>query len=168
MKRCPNCKIVKSIDLFDKNISNKDGLQSQCKKCRSEKAKDYFQRKKESLYKQRSKYRKKKYKESNGDYLLDFKKRNTKYALKRKEILKEFLSEGCVVCGEKDPTVLEFDHLQEKLKGIANISNKKELLNEVKKCQILCCNCHRRKTAKERKFWKTWWTEKYLNDSYSK
>lgn len=59
----------------------------------------------------------------------------------------------CVSCGESDPIVLEFDHLQQSGKIIA-ISNAvcngwswKRIAAEIEKCQVLCANCHRRRTA---------------------
>jgi ribosomal protein L40E len=67
----------------------------------------------------------------------------------------EYLStHPCVVCGENDPTVLEFDHINGKVMDVsrlvANGATPKRLLREINLCQVLCSNCHRRKTAKER------------------
>lgn len=60
------------------------------------------------------------------------------------------LSHPCS-CGESDPIVLEFDHLANKDKNIAEIQgwSLKRLEREINKCQVLCANCHRRKTAKQ-------------------
>jgi len=76
--------------------------------------------------------------------------RNTEYIL---NILK---TNPCASCGESDPIVLDFDHLDPSTK-IENVSNLvgsgcslRRIKEEVKKCQILCANCHRRKTARER------------------
>ena len=33
-KRCPTCKEIKDVSEFDKNRRNKDGIHSQCKKCK--------------------------------------------------------------------------------------------------------------------------------------
>jgi len=57
----------------------------------------------------------------------------------------------CVDCGEADIMVLEFDHVRgEKLfnltDGVRNGTSKKRLLEEIDKCEVRCCNCHRRKT----------------------
>ena len=65
----------------------------------------------------------------------------------------------CVDCKEDDLLVLEFDHVRGK--KIANISRMLEfttlsvIKEEIKKCQVRCANCHRRKTAKDNKWKKT-------------
>jgi 5-methylcytosine-specific restriction endonuclease McrA len=61
----------------------------------------------------------------------------------------------CVVCGENDLVVLEFDHINPSEKSFAiarAISDGLKwevILQEIRKCQILCANCHKRKTAVE-------------------
>lgn len=63
----------------------------------------------------------------------------------------------CAVCGETDPVVLDFDHLGDKTAAIALMINQCQPLvkieAEMKKCQVLCSNCHRRKTAKQLGWW---------------
>jgi 5-methylcytosine-specific restriction endonuclease McrA len=76
--------------------------------------------------------------------------------LKRIFVLQFLLEHLCVDCGEKDPVVLDFDHLSELGKKIYSIS---EMINssscleslklEINKCAVRCSNCHRRKTAKD-------------------
>ncbi len=66
----------------------------------------------------------------------------------------EVLAGGhCVDCGETDMLVLEFDHVGAKRGQIStmvwNVSFA-TLLAEIAKCEIRCCNCHRRATAKRR------------------
>lgn len=85
-----------------------------------------------------------------------------KYIQCLRELVWDYLLQNpCIDCGESDPRVLEFDHLPEFDKK-CNISSavqgargKKLILDEIKKCEIRCCNCHRKKTA-ERGNW--WWT----------
>lgn len=62
-----------------------------------------------------------------------------------------FNSTGCKDCGEKDIRCLEFDHLDPSIKDF-NISDgylksKEDLVKEMSKCDILCANCHRKRTA---------------------
>lgn len=61
---------------------------------------------------------------------------------------------GCLKCGIKDPVVLEYDHVKgEKLASISqmitNTVSFETLKEEVRKCDVLCANCHRRKTANQ-------------------
>lgn len=59
----------------------------------------------------------------------------------------------CVLCGEEDPLVLEFDHLQDKefciSRGLGDAYSIDRLQKEIEKCQVLCANCHKRKTARD-------------------
>ncbi len=71
----------------------------------------------------------------------------------RIRLYKYLESHPCVQCGETDPIVLEFDHIHQSSKTIA-ISNAvcngwswRRIVTEIEKCQVLCANCHRRKTA---------------------
>ena len=57
---------------------------------------------------------------------------------------------SCVDCGESDPVVLEFDHLRDKEFGIAQGLRDRDwqsVLDEMAKCEVVCANCHRRRTA---------------------
>ena len=86
---------------------------------------------------QSSKVRRDKYRQIVYDYLLD---------------------NSCTDCGEKDPIVLEFDHLipKEKEYNIANMHHSSELalFKEIEKCEVVCANCHRRRTAKTQNWYK--------------
>lgn len=60
----------------------------------------------------------------------------------------------CLDCGESDPVVLDFDHLPgvEKRFEIARAVNASTrawptILKEIAKCEVVCANCHRRRTA---------------------
>ena len=64
-----------------------------------------------------------------------------------------FATHPCVDCGESDPVVLEFDHLDSKLFDIgAALSSRRwqDILDEIAKCEVVCANCHRRRTARRR------------------
>lgn len=70
---------------------------------------------------------------------------------RRLHVVLEYLSQHpCVDCGESDPVVLEFDHLGGKSftvsSGIKD-RNWNLVLSEIEKCEVVCVNCHRRRTA---------------------
>ena len=61
---------------------------------------------------------------------------------------------GCADCGENDPVVLEFDHLRDKVDNVAALVTRwswKRLLTEIEKCDVVCANCHRRRTHKRKR-----------------
>jgi transcription elongation factor Elf1 len=69
----------------------------------------------------------------------------------RRKAAKELIDEikktlGCIVCGENRPACLDFHHRdpKEKHKKISLMLDytKKRILEEVKKCDVLCKNCH--------------------------
>jgi hypothetical protein len=73
-----------------------------------------------------------------------------KYRQKRICMLRDIkMRHGCKVCGYKEHwSALDFHHKNPKTK-LFNISENKmtgitKLLTEIQKCDILCCNCHRR------------------------
>lgn len=83
----------------------------------------------------------------------DSKKSKSRSQDNRKKIVEYLKSNHCVDCGESDPVVLEFDHT-DPTKKIDNISNMVrrswELIKkEIDKCDVVCANCHRRRTAKQ-------------------
>lgn len=75
----------------------------------------------------------------------------TRYRKQKQWIDSYKLKKGCKECGfNKWPECLDFDHKNPKLKKFSISQNlvksKKALLKEIKKCQILCANCHRHKS----------------------
>lgn len=69
-----------------------------------------------------------------------------------------FKSNPCVQCGESDPIVLEFDHVDQSDKSfvIANMVtySVSTIQKEINKCRVLCANCHRRHTATQMGWYK--------------
>jgi hypothetical protein len=74
--------------------------------------------------------------------------------LKRTRFLLDFFkTHPCVDCGESDPVVLEFDHVRDKafdvMQGFES-RNWQAILAEIAKCDVVCANCHRRRTCMRR------------------
>ena len=49
LKRCSNCNEMKSLDNFHKRKDSKDGYNTGCKSCRSNKSKEYYKLNKEKI-----------------------------------------------------------------------------------------------------------------------
>lgn len=58
----------------------------------------------------------------------------------------------CADCGVTDPVVLEFDHVGPKRQNVATLVDRgvrlERLAAEVEQCEVVCANCHRRRTAR--------------------
>src|SRR5258708_7133545 len=66
-------------------------------------------------------------------------------------VLDHLRTHPCVKCGIAEPVVLEFDHREPHTKtaNVAELINRGSLGHlkaEIAKCDVLCGNCHRRKT----------------------
>ncbi len=90
-------------------------------------------------------------------------------ARRRKDIVRflaEYLSSHpCIDCGESDIVVLDFDHITGiKTVNLAEVAgdgySTKRIEEEIAKCVVRCANCHRRKTAKQR----GWFRASYVSD----
>lgn len=60
----------------------------------------------------------------------------------------------CIECGESNPIVLEFDHVNgTKTRAVSDLSrlgySVESIRKEIDKCQVLCANRHRIKTHEE-------------------
>jgi transposase-like protein len=69
----------------------------------------------------------------------------------REHVLAHLRRTPCADCGESDPIVLEFDHVGEKTANIADLvsdaASTKAVDAEIARCEVVCANCHRRRTA---------------------
>jgi hypothetical protein len=73
-----------------------------------------------------------------------------------RKLIEELKSHPCLDCGGNFPPVLmDFDHVRGTKRGIiSRLSGgrmaKAKLLEEVAKCEVVCANCHRRRTLLRR------------------
>ena len=133
-KICSKCKIEMDITNFNfkKNRSGESKTQPYCKYCQTKYKSEYYQKNKQKLIGYANQ-RKNKFK---SDFY-------TEILLKSK----------CETCGEQAPECLDFHHINPKNKkhSISKLraGGSMDLLKkEIKKCKILCSNCHRKITAK--------------------
>ena len=100
----------------------------------------------------RASYKQEHYAANRQRYIDNATKRKQLMLRARIVVLLEFLTtHPCVDCGETDQMVLEFDHLADKLfpisRGVRD-RNWDSVLTEMAKCDVVCANCHRRRTAR--------------------
>ena len=73
----------------------------------------------------------------------------------------------CVDCGQTDPRVLDFDHVDTKRHNISTLLKKEysweTILEETKNCEVRCANCHRVKTAIDQNHY----THRLLNEFFT-
>lgn len=73
---------------------------------------------------------------------------------------------SCTDCGLADPLVLEFDHLGGKTADVSKLVHEgyrlSRVMIEVGRCELVCVNCHRRRTAVRSRTWRVdpGWAEK--------
>lgn len=65
-------------------------------------------------------------------------------------VLKHLRATACADCGERDPLVLEYDHVGAKVKDVGALvawaARIDQIEAEIARCEVVCCNCHRRRT----------------------
>lgn len=140
-KICTLCKFPKDLDNdFNKKKSSHDGKQNVCRECNRNKCNKYYNSNRES-HKRITIARKWKVVYAVRQYVYDFLK-----------------DTGCIDCPEKDPVVLEFDHVRgEKRDNLSAMigtgCSLESVKREMEKCVVRCANCHRRKTAKDQNWY---------------
>lgn len=115
--------------------------------------KDIFNEKQKERLKNQTEEEKEKYKQTRNIWReknkedINEKRRERKY--KHRQYLLDMLGGKCVGCGITEN--LQFDHIDRYSKSFCigkNLASKLEkLVEEAKKCQLLCDNCHKIKTT---------------------
>lgn len=134
-RRCYRCGEVKPADDFAWRRKARNQRDSFCRSCRSAYGKEHY-----AANRQR--------------YIDQAHAKKRELRLERTLLLLAYFEEHpCVDCGERDPVVLEFDHLRDKLFAIGPKLTSRSwpsILIEIEKCEVVCANCHRRRTARRR------------------
>jgi hypothetical protein len=135
LRRCGRCGELKSVDEFNWRRKHRGQRDSYCRPCRA-------------VYKHEH------YAANRQRYIDNAVDRTRTLAFERAAYLIDyFRTHPCADCGESDPVVLEFDHQSDKLfcisQGLRDRSWQ-SVLDEIAKCEVVCANCHRRRTARRR------------------
>ena len=137
MKQCATCGQFKPEDEYNWRSQKRGWKWGTCKECQSGQRKKWYD----------------KNKETHKANVYENKKRAIAEA---QRFIWDFLSaHPCIDCGEKNPVVLEFDHVRgRKRKAVGDLARQGYSIEashrEIAKCVVRCANCHRQKTHKER------------------
>lgn len=137
MKKCTKCGIKKPFEDFAKSSRTLDSRRPWCRQCVREYDQLRYIRKGPSYFQRKNRERHKRYRKLMVEYLQ---------------------KHPCENCGESNPIVLEFAHKDRttKIDAVSMMINTyswENILKEIKKCKVLCANCHRIETAKEFKWY---------------
>ena len=132
MRKCGRCRREKPLNDFAWRRRARGQKDNYCRPCRA-------------AYKQEH------YAANRQRYIDSTARRRKGVVEKRAAYLVSYLREHpCADCGETDPIVLEFDHLRDKKFSIGAGFRERSwhaVLDEIAKCEVVCANCHRRRTA---------------------
>jgi len=178
LKVCSGCGKSKTPLEFTKKKSSPDGLGSYCFACHRAKCREYYLANKEKMNaasRENYRYNREHYLELNRKRYVEnrdqYRATNDAWNAQHKEKMDAYyrdrlngtrawvrsLKEGClcVDCGGLfPPEVLEYDHIKGvKRHNIAKMANhsRKQILKEIAKCELVCCNCHRIRSHQRRK-----------------
>ncbi len=135
LRKCYRCGELKPADEFAWRRKAMGQRDSFCRPCRSAYGKEHYVANRQR-YIDQARIQKQKLMLERTTYLIKF-----------------FKTHACVDCGETDPVVLEFDHLRDKSFAIGPELSRRSwqsILDEMEKCEVVCANCHRRRTAQRR------------------
>ena len=126
-RHCPRCGLDVPLSGFNRS---KDGHQHWCREC----FRRYF-RERGDLHREQSSAA-----------------RRRRQLAARAVVREHLANHSCVDCGEDDLLVLEFDHHRgEKTTEVSRLvsigARLEQLREEMARCEVVCVNCHRRRTA---------------------
>ena len=136
IQKCYRCAEFKAAEDFSWRRRARNQRDSFCRPCRAAYKQEHYQANKQR-YIDRANAKRKDLFLQRTIYLIEY-----------------FSTHPCVDCGETDPVVLEFDHLRDKSFDVAQAlpaRNWQSILDEITKCEVVCANCHRRRTSRRRR-----------------
>lgn len=135
-KHCAKCDQTLTVEYFSTAASRYDGLQTYCRECMKEHRRAHYH--------------------ANKKPYLDRAKKQRQDLRKEIRALKD--NKACMDCGNTFRYwCLEYDHPadSEKVGNVSTLASNgrpKAVLAEIEKCDLVCANCHRERTA-QRNLW---------------
>jgi hypothetical protein len=85
--------------------------------------------------------------------------RDKRRAVARAYVTDILVGGTCRDCGLADPAVLEFDHVGPKTMEVGKLVREayrlERVVAEIANCELVCANCHRRRTRRRLRSWRT-------------
>jgi hypothetical protein len=135
VKLCARCREEKPVEEFAWHRRERGQRQPYCRACQKVYGREHYLANREKYIR------------------AEARRKRARNARRMQHLIDYLGSHPCVDCGESDPLVLEFDHIGEKSftigTGFAG-RNWQAILDEIAKCEVVCANCHRRRTARRR------------------
>lgn len=132
-KLCKDCKLNKPIEEFNIVHKHNNCRRSACKSCYS--------------------IRQRKGRIRSGKQEPTRKQRSNQRVIVKQKVYDYLKQNPCIICNEKEVACLQFDH-RDSLNKKFHISNAAcngiswdKIVEEIEKCDVLCANCHAKKTA---------------------
>lgn len=137
---CRQCGEEKAVTEFNFKDKRRGRRQVYCRECTREQVRLHYQA--HQLY-----------------YVRKARKRTKQLRQAQRKWIWDYLElHPCLDCGEADPCCLDFDHVRGKKvapvsRMISNGYSWGAIEKEIRKCEVRCANCHRKRHAKRRKEW---------------
>jgi hypothetical protein len=154
LKRCIRCNEVKSETAFSRNRRSQDGRFHYCKICHSayEKQRRAIRVSNDPTVKRRAVEASTRWRNAHRDQV---RKARAARVRRRREALETLLGSRCARCGTSQGP-FDFDHIDPFSKSFSigegrNTYPMERLIEEARKCQLLCKPCHKDKTAADRR-----------------
>lgn len=134
MKQCATCGEIKPESEYNwrnKLLGKRWGT---CRECQRKQQANWYENNKETHKKNM------------------YQQRLSKQEEGREYVWNYLMTHPCVHCGESDPQVLEFHHVEQKRSSVTRLMRNgysvEIIQSEIGRCIVLCANCHRKETYK--------------------
>lgn len=136
-RTCCSCRETKPIGEFPRRSRDGSKVHSRCRPCAAVYKREWYQQRR-------------------NDVIARVRRNRDRTARHDRLKLRAYLAEhSCIDCGECDLDVFEFDHLRDKTTDVSTMVRTgwswRRILDEIAKCEVVCTNCHKRRTHQRRK-----------------
>ncbi|MEX1178578.1 MAG: hypothetical protein WEB09_08960 [Nitriliruptor sp.] len=137
-RRCPRCEQRLPLDAFGWRDAEHRRRQSFCRPCEREAWRTWYAKS-----------------ENRARHLAQLRERRARRRAELVAMVREFKARPCADCGRRyPPEVMDLDHVRgDKLGDLSRLvhtAGRRTVVDELTKCDVVCANCHRQRTATRR------------------